>query len=79
MIDIMKPTETIRNEIRNCGKSRNRIAIDTGVDPAVLHRFINGGGLKLETAEVLLDYFGFDVERKKKGSGDGGTKAKTTG
>ena len=72
----MELAETIRKAIRDSGKSRNQIAVDTGIDPAVLHRFLYGGGLKLETAETLLNYFGFDVV-KKRGSKNGGTKTKT--
>ena len=61
----MELAETIRKEIRKSKKSRNQISIDTGIDPAVLHRFLYGGGLKLETAETLLNYFGYEVKRKR--------------
>ena len=57
--------ETIRKAIRDSGKSRNQIAVDTGIDPAVLHRFLYGSGLNLQTAETLLNYFGFDVVKKR--------------
>ena len=63
--EIMKLSDTLRNEVKTCGISRYRISVETGIDPAVLHRFVNGGGLKLETAETLLNYFCFEIKRKR--------------
>ena len=60
--------EIIMKEIETCGRTRYRIAQDTGVSQAQLHRLINGGSLKAETIGTLLEYFGYEV-RKKKGRG----------
>lgn len=60
--------EIILKEIEESGKTRYRIAQDTGVTEAQLHRLINGGSLKAETVGTLLEYFGYEV-RKKKGRG----------
>lgn len=58
----------ILKEIETCGKTRYRIAQSTGVSEAQLHRLVSGGSLKAETAGTLLQYFGYEV-RKKKGRG----------
>ncbi len=59
----------VRREIKNCGKSgkptRYRVANDTGVSEAQLHRLINGGSLKAETVGTLLAYFGYEIRKKK--------------
>ena len=52
-------------EIKTCGKTRYRIAQDTGISEAQLHRFVNGGSLKAETVGTLLEYFGYEVQKKK--------------
>jgi plasmid maintenance system antidote protein VapI len=57
--------EIILKEIETCGKKRYRIAKDTGVSEAQLHRLVNGGSLKAETAGTLLEYFGYEVRKKK--------------
>ena len=57
--------EIIRKEIDNCGKSRYRIAQDTEISEAQLHRLMNGGSLKAETVGVLLEYFGYEIRKKK--------------
>ncbi|MCH7920055.1 MAG: hypothetical protein IIC50_18960 [Planctomycetes bacterium] len=60
--------EIILKEIKTCGKTRYRIAQATGVSEPQLHRLVSGGSLKAETAGTLLEYFGYEV-RKKKGRG----------
>ena len=57
--------ETIRKEIKTCGKSRYKISMESGVDQAVLCKVMQGGDLKTPTADILLDYFGFEIRRKK--------------
>jgi hypothetical protein len=57
--------ETIRNRIEACGKSRYQISQDTGVDEAALCRIMQGGSCKVETADILLDYFGLTIAKKK--------------
>lgn len=60
--------EIIRKEVQTCGKTRYRIAQDTGVSECQLHRLVNGGSYHVDTAGRLLEYFGYEV-RKKKGRG----------
>ncbi|MCD6394464.1 MAG: helix-turn-helix transcriptional regulator [Planctomycetes bacterium] len=61
----MKTSEIIRKAIARGGKSRNQISLDTGVDPTTLHRIVRGGDMKTETADKLLEYFGYRVVKKK--------------
>jgi hypothetical protein len=58
--------ELIRKHITTCGKSRYRISKDTGIDKAALCRIMQGGSCKAETADVLLEYFGLELVRKKR-------------
>ena len=58
--------ELLRREITICGKSRYRICEETGVDKAALCRIMQGGSCKAETADILLDYFGFVITKDKK-------------
>jgi len=57
--------ETIREHIKNCGKTRYRISRDTGVDEATLCRIVSGKACSTETADILLDYFGLKITKKK--------------
>lgn len=57
--------EIIRKEVKTCGKSRYRIADETGISENQLHRLMNGGSLKAETAGVLLEHFGYEIRKKK--------------
>ena len=57
--------EEIRKQIKTSGKSLNQIGRDTGVDKAALSRIMNGGSCKAETLEVLLNYFGYEIRKKK--------------
>jgi transcriptional regulator with XRE-family HTH domain len=59
-----KISDVLRTEIKNCGISRYNIAQETGVDAAALCRFLHGGGLKVETAERLLEYFKIDLVKR---------------
>jgi plasmid maintenance system antidote protein VapI len=61
--------ELIRKQIRTCGKSRYRISQDTGIEEAALCRIMQGKTCTIETADILLKYFGFKLmpkEPKKK-------------
>jgi hypothetical protein len=61
--------ESIAQAIEKCGKSRYRIAHDTGIDQAVLCRIANGGRCGLDTAQQLCDYLGLELRpRHRKGS-----------
>ena len=68
IMETMDMIEIILREIEACGKTRYKIAQDTGVSEGQLHRLVSGGSLKAETAGTLLEYFGYEV-RKKKGRG----------
>jgi hypothetical protein len=58
--------EKLRKRIAKSGKSLNRIGRDTGIDKAALSRIMNGGSCKVETADILLKYFGLTVTKKAK-------------
>jgi len=63
----MDMIEMIRREIETCGKTRYRIAQDTGISEAQLHSLVKkGGSLKAETAGTLLEYFGYEVRKQKR-------------
>jgi plasmid maintenance system antidote protein VapI len=57
--------ETIRKHIETCGKTRYRISQDTGVSEAQLCRIMKGKTCTVETADVLLRYFGLTIADKK--------------
>ena len=57
--------EILKKAINSCGENRNKISIATGIDPAILCRFINGQkGIKADTADKLLQYFGYMIVKK---------------
>jgi hypothetical protein len=58
--------EEIRKQIRESKKSRYRISQDTGIDEAALSRIMRGGSCKVETADILLKYFGIELVQKKR-------------
>jgi DNA transposition AAA+ family ATPase len=58
--------EQIRKHIEKCGKSRYQISKETGIDEAALCRIMQGGSCKVETADILLKYFGLELKPKKK-------------
>ena len=58
--------EAIRKHIERCGKTRYRIAQDTGVDEATLCRIVAGKACSTETADILLEYFGLTIAKKGK-------------
>jgi len=57
--------ELIRKEIKRCRQSRNKICEAAGVEPAALCRFMQGGSLKAESCDKLLDFFGYELTKKK--------------
>jgi hypothetical protein len=61
----MSILKIIKQEIEKSGKSRNQIAINAGVEPAILCRLMQGGSIKVETAEKLLLYFGYSLTKGK--------------
>ena len=58
--------ETIRKHIEQCGKTRYRIAKETGVGEDQLCRIMQGRTCTIETADVLFKYFGLTVTKKGK-------------
>jgi len=58
--------EIIRKHIKNCGQTRYRIAQDTGVGEDQLCRIMQGKTCTVETADILLKYFGLEVQKKRK-------------
>ncbi len=74
LIDVHQPRvillcmiiEQIRKQIETCGKSRYRISKETGIDKAALCRIMQGGSCKVETADILLKYFGLTIAKKSK-------------
>jgi len=64
-------SDEIRAALENCGKTRYRITQETGIDKAVLCRFVKGQvGLSMETLDTLAENLGLHVvvdEKRKKG------------
>lgn len=65
---------TIRNAIATSGRTRYRIAKDTGIAASQLSRLMSGeSGLGVESVEKLAEYLGLDIiirpkrRRAKKG------------
>jgi plasmid maintenance system antidote protein VapI len=58
--------ELIRKQIQTCGKSRYRISQDTGIEEAALCRIMQGKTCTVETADILLKYFGLKLASDKK-------------
>lgn len=63
----MKASETVRKAIRESGLSLNELGRRTGVEPAVLSRFVRGErGIGLTTFELLAGELGLVVSTKKR-------------
>ena len=63
----LKLTEQVRQAIDNCGESRYRICIETGLDRATLSRFMSGErGLSMEALDTVADYLGLSIVRDRK-------------
>ncbi len=59
--------EEIRKHLQTCGISLNQIGRETGIDKAALSRLVHGGSCRAETLEILLNYFGYEIRKKKTG------------
>ena len=60
-------SDEIRAAVENCGMSRYRIAKITGIDAAVLCRFVQGQvGLSMDTLDKLAECIGLHVADKQK-------------
>ena len=63
-MDILK---IIKKEVNKSKLSRYRIAKETGIDQGQFHRIMEKNqSLYCETAEILLEFFGYDLKKKKK-------------
>ena len=76
----MALAETLKQAIEDSGLSLYRISQDSGLDYAALHRFANGErDLRLETADILVEYFGLELKPKAKPKARKRKPAKRTG
>jgi Cro/C1-type HTH DNA-binding domain len=64
----------IAKAIEQSGKTRYRIAVDCGIDHAVIHRIVHGGSCSVETLDKLCEYLGLELRPVK-----GRRKAKKKG
>ena len=55
--------ETIRKHVKTCGKTRYRIAKETGIGEDQLCRIMQGKTCTVETADTLFKYFGLTVTK----------------
>jgi hypothetical protein len=63
----MKLSERIRKAVLTSQKTRYAIAIGSGVDHAVLRRFMRGErDIKLTTAENLAEYLDLELVHKRR-------------
>jgi predicted transcriptional regulator len=58
--------DILKHELETCGLSRFEISRQTGIDQTSLFRIFHGGSCKVETADILLKFFGYDVKRREK-------------
>ncbi|MEQ8788888.1 MAG: helix-turn-helix transcriptional regulator [Pirellulaceae bacterium] len=61
--------DALRKGIKATGETLYRVAEDSGVDYAVLHRFVNDGtNIAVSNAEKLAEYLGLELQpRRRKG------------
>lgn len=58
----MKPSEALRQAIETCGRSRYRLSQETGIDAAVLCRFVHRqGGLSFDSIDALAAALGLEL------------------
>lgn len=55
--------DTIRKEIDRSKKTRYRIAKESGVSEAQLCNLMQGKTITCETADILLQYFGYKLKK----------------
>ena len=57
-----KLTDQVRQAIEDCDETCYRIAMETGIDKAVLSRFMAGTqGMSLRTLDVLAEHLGLSI------------------
>ena len=63
----MSLTQQLREAIAGSGVTLYRVAKDTGIPYAVVHRFARGErGISLETADTLAEFFGMHLTRPRR-------------
>lgn len=63
----MSITAQLRSAIKDSGATLYRIAKDSGVSYAVVHRFASGERqIKLDAADKLAEYFGMKMTKPKR-------------
>jgi hypothetical protein len=64
---IKRFSDEIRAAVENCGKTRYRIAKETGINAAVLCRFVQRQvGLSMDTLDTLAECLGLHVVSEHK-------------
>jgi hypothetical protein len=52
-------SDQLRHAIENCGKTRYRVGVDTGIAHSILSRFVNqGAGLSLANIDKVCECIG---------------------
>ena len=65
-------TDALKTAIDRSGVTRYRIAKDTGILETSLSRFVRGEtSLRLDKADVLAEYLGLELVKKRKGPRNG--------
>ena len=60
-------SDQIRKLIDDADETRYRIAVETGIDHAVMSRFMTGkGGLSMDSIDALSKYFGWTINADEK-------------
>ena len=58
----IKLSEQVRRAIANCGQTRYRISMETGINQSALTRFMSGErGLPMKTLDRLADYLDLNI------------------
>ena len=58
-------SDQIRRAVKRCGKTRYRLAKETGVDQSLLSRFVRGkSNISLNMIDKLADNIGLRIERR---------------
>jgi hypothetical protein len=63
-----KFSDQLRRAVRDSEATRYAISKTTGIDQAVLCRFVAGAGMSLESIDKLMEALGLEIRpRKRKG------------
>jgi plasmid maintenance system antidote protein VapI len=57
--------DILRDAIRRCGMSAQRLAKETGVSQPTITVFLSGKDIRLKTAKKLADYFGYELRKTR--------------